>query len=313
MWSVLGLSRQDALLAALPLESTPQLQALQYAAMAAGAPALFPGDDPDAVASAARLAPPSVFAAAPEQAGALLEELAGVGAPLSGLTTVLLVGRPTDEQRAAALAAAARAGAANVVALSVYAPAGGRLLWAECRQSAGATGLHTYPDHDLVQVVDPETGEETAGAGELVLTQLGMRGTALLRWRTGDLVEGIDQARCAGCGRNVARILGLVPGVLVVPTDRGRNLDLRAVAGALTGRPDITDWRVVVGGRSRDGKGQVVVHVATSGDPGAVTVAAASDIRAVAGLLPTQLVAGSAADISAVHGQPLTRRILLRR
>jgi hypothetical protein len=98
---------------------------------------------------------------------------------------------------------------------------------------------------------------------------------------------------------------------LVLHSDDGRALDLRAVAGALAGRPDLTDWRVVIGARRRDGRGQVLVHVATDAEPGPVAVGVAGDVRAVAGLLPTQIVAGDD-GVSGVAGEPVTRRILRR-
>src|SRR4051795_4428073 len=320
LWSVLGLSGEDALVSALPVGATVEHTALQYAALAAGAPALFPGAGTEAVVAAARLAPPTVVAVATQGAPELVAALADAEA-LGRLTTLLLVGAPSDEERAAAAQSLADAGVTATV-LAVHAPSGARLLWAECRQSTGATGLHTYPDLDLVQIVDPETGEPANGepaageAGGLVLTSLGMRGSALMRWRTGDLVSRIDSSPCPSCGRTVPRVLGTRRTALVVPTDTGRALDLRAVAGALSGRADLQDWRVVVGGRDRDGRGQVVVHLAPAGsveEPGEVAVGAAADIRSLAGMLPSQLVVAAAEDLASIDATALTPRVLLRR
>src|SRR3954451_21673766 len=314
LWSVLGLSGEDALLSALPVGATVEHTALQYAGLAAGAPALFPGDATDAVVATARLAPPTVVAVATYAAPELVAALADAEA-LGRLTTLLLVGAPSEEERAAAAQSLSDAGRTATV-LAVHAPSGARLLWAECRESAGATGLHTYPDLDVVQVVDPETGDPASdGTGELVLTSLAMRGSALLRWRTGDLVNRIDTGSCPSCGRTVARVLGTRRAALVVATDTGRALDLRAVAGALTGRADLADWRVVVGGRERDGRGQVVVHLAPADsveEPGEIAVGAAADIRSLAGMLPSQLVVTDAADLASIDATELTRRVLLR-
>src|SRR3954454_2293247 len=315
MWSVLGLTEDDALISALPVAATVEHTALQYAALAAGAPALFPGAAVESVVAAARLATPTVVAVAAQAAPDLVAALADAGA-LGRLTTLMLVGAPSDEERAAAAQSLADASVTSTV-LAVHAPSGARLLWAECRQSTGATGLHSYPDLDLVQVVDAETGEPATGdAGELVVTSLGMRGSALMRWRTGDLVSRIDAASCPSCGRTVPRVLGTRRAALVVPTDTGRALDLRAVAGALSGRADLQDWRVVVGGRDRDGRGQVVVHLAPAGsveEPGEVAVGAAADIRSLAGMLPSQLVVGDAEDLASIDATALTPRVLLRR
>lgn len=313
LWNVLGLSSNDALLSAVPVASTVEHTALQYAALAAGAPALFPGEAPEALVAAARLAPPTVVAAPAATAADVVAALAAAGG-LARLTTVVLVGAPADAERTAAQDAVQAAGVAGAVVLAAHASSGTRVLWGECRESAGGAGLHTYPDLDVVQVVDPETGEHAAdGAGELVVTQLGVRGSALLRWRTADLVARIDPTPCPSCGRNVPRALGLQRHALVVTDDSGRAVDLRAVAGALSGRADVQDWRVVIGGRARDGRGQVVVHLTPNGDAGDVAVGTATDIRAVAGRLPTQLVTGDADDLARLTGTALTRRVLLRR
>jgi phenylacetate-coenzyme A ligase PaaK-like adenylate-forming protein len=315
LWSVIGATADDALIAALPSGSVEQV-ALHYAALGAGAPALFPGADPVEVATAAALAPPTVLAVTAPTAAEVLTALQDAGAPLGQLRTLLLIGAPSDDERAAARVALGEVGAAaDAAVLGVHAPSGARALWAECRASAGATGLHTYPDHDLVQLVDAETGEAVDGnaGGELVLTQLGVRGSALLRWRTGDLVTAIETAACPACQRRVPRLVGVRRAALVVGTDAGRPLDLRAVAGALAGRADLADWRVVVGGRPRDGRQQVVVHLAPTGDAGEAAVGAAADIRAAAGMLPTQLVVSDGGQLSELAGQPLTRRMLLRR
>lgn len=309
LWSVLGLTGDDALLSAVPVESTTQHVALYFAAMASGAPAMFPGGRPADVVGAARLAPPTVLAVASADAAEIGAALAA-GASLDRLRTLLLVGAPTAAERSAAVAAFP----ASVTVLAVHAPAGARLLWAECAQAGAAGGFHTYPDLDVVQLVDPESGEPATEGGEVVLTQLGLHGSALLRWRTGDLADApIDSTPCPGCRRRVPRLAGVRRTALVLHSDDGRALDLRAVAGALAGRVDLADWRLVIGRRTRDTRGQVLVHVAPTADPGETAVGVAADIREVAGLLPTQIVASSAEEVAALAGEPLTPRILLRR
>jgi phenylacetate-coenzyme A ligase PaaK-like adenylate-forming protein len=307
LWNVLGLTSADALLSAVPVESTTEHIGLSYAAMAVGAPALFPGPDIDELLTAARLAPPTVLAVPSDRAAELVTMLADADT-LGRLTTLLLVGAPTDQERADAQEAAGQ----RVTVLAVHAPSGARLLWSECRGGGASTGLHTYPDLDVVQLVDAESGDPVVGSGELVLTQLGLRGTALLRWRTGDLVTATETATCPSCKRTVPRMIGVRRAAMVLRSDDGRALDLRAVAGAMAGRVDLSDWRIVVGRRRRDGRGQVIAHIVPTGDPGEAAVAAAADVRALAGLLPTQIVATTAEEIAVLNGESLTSRILLR-
>jgi hypothetical protein len=308
LWQVLGLSAADALVAAIPVAQSVEFVALQYAALATGTPALFPGEPVGDVVAAARLAPPTVLAVPVDRAPEVVEALTSAGV-LDRLQTLLLVGAPTDAERAAAQNAVGE----QVPVRAVHAPVGARVLWGECREAGAEGGLHTYPDLDVVQLVDAETGDNATEAGEVVLTQLGLRGSALLRWRTGDVTDSpVDASPCRGCGRTLPRLHGVRRGALVLHSDDGRALDLRALAGALAGRPDLTDWRVVIGPRGRDGRGQVVVHLATEAEPGPVAVGVAGDVRAVAGLLPTQLVAAPD-GLAAVTGETLTRRILRRR
>jgi hypothetical protein len=308
LWRVLGLRRADVLVAALPLRRTATLQALELAALAAGSPAMFPGDDVDAVVQALNLVPATVLALPSASAARFVDDLDEAGARFGGIRVVLLVGAPSDDERADAAEALVRAGIDPTV-LAVHAPDGHRLLWGECRSG---TGLHTYPDLDLVHLVDPETGAP-ADSGEVVVTQLGMRGSALLRWRTGDLAEGIETSRCPGCGRRVPRVMGVESGALVpsLALRQGtRAVDLRGVAAALEGRGDVVDWRVVLGASARDGADELLVHLLphASDDAGDVAVGVARDVRAAAGLLPTQVVVGDVLPT----GSPLTRRVLLR-
>ena len=229
-----------------------------------------------------------------------VDDLDEAGARLTTVTTVLLVGAPTSAERAAVAEALERVGLQPVV-LAVHAPDGHRLLWGECR---GGEGLHTYPDLELVQLVDPETGEAGDGQGpdEVVLSQLGMRGSALLRWRTADLADAINTATCPGCQRTVPRALGLHRRALVPELSLRsgiRGVDLRAVCAALVGRGDVADWRVVVGPSERRSTVGVVVHVVARSDvdPSDVAVGVALDVRVAAGLLPTQVVVEDAGSL----------------
>lgn len=308
LWSVLGLTGNDVLISAVEPAATTEHTALQYAAIGAGAPALFPGGTAADLAAAARLAPPTVLALPSATAPELIDGLS----ELASLRTVLMVGAPIDAERMALSHALHRAGAGDVTILAVHAPAGARVLWGECRSSGGTTGLHTYPDLEVVQVVDPDNGESTHGAGELVLTQLGMRGSALLRWRTADVVAAISTGACPSCRRFVPRLEGLQRSALVTGVGDGQSVDLRTIASALSGRTDLRDWRIVVGRRRRDGASQVIVHLVDQGadDAGAV-IGAATDIRSVAGALPTQIVLGDDHDLAALYGTALSAKMLI--
>jgi len=73
----------------------------------------------------------------------------------------------------------------------------------ECSQKAG---LHIAEDHFLVEVIDPETGEQLpyGKEGELIITTLTKEAQPVIRFRTRDIVK-LDPEPCA-CGRTHARM-----------------------------------------------------------------------------------------------------------
>ena len=315
LWQVLGLTRADVVVSALPTVPTAQTQAFQLGALGAGSPLLAPGSRTDAVAGALALVPATVLVVPAAGGAALVEALDAADAPLETLTTVLVAGAPYDDERAELREALDAVGLDEAVLLAVHVPDGHRLMWGECRASAGTTGLHTYPDLEVVDLVDPETGDRTSGTGggEVVVTQLGMRGSALLRWRTADLADAASDSACPRCGRTVPRVVGVRRAALVPDLElRGgsRAVDLRAVASAVGGRTDVRDWRVVLGRSGRDDADELLVHVLPSGsaDAAEVAVGVARDVRVACGLLPTQVVVVEEGALPA--GAGITRRVL---
>ena len=311
LWQVLGLTRADVVVSALSTVPTAQTQALQLAALGAASPLLAPGPRVDAVVGALALVPATVLVV-PALGGAdLVDALVEAEAALTSVRTVLIAGAPDDDERTDLREALDAAGLDRAVLLAVHVPDGHRLMWGECRASGESAGLHTYPDLEIVQPVDPETGEQISGAGEVAVTQLGLRGSALLRWRTGDLAEAVTDGPCPGCGRTVPRVVGVRRTALVPELSLrtgSRAVDLRAVTSAVGGRPDVSDWRVVLGRSARDGADELLVHVVPSGDPADVAVGVARDVRVASGLLPTQVVVRE--DGRLPTGEGLTRRVL---
>jgi len=313
LWQVLGLTRADVVVSALPTLLTAQTQALQLGALGAGSPLLSPGARTEAVVSALSLVPTTVLVVPALGGVELVEALADAGAALATVKTVLVAGAPYDEERAELREALDDAGLDKALLLAVHVPDGHRLMWGECRASAGSTGLHTYPDLEVLALVDPETGEKGSGEGELVLTQLGLRGSALLRWRTGDLAESIAAGACSACRRTVPRVVGVRRGALVPELalrTGAKPVDLRAVASAVGGRTDVRDWRVVLGRSGRDDADELLVHVVPPAgvDAAEVAVGVARDVRVACGSLPTQVVVAESGALPS--GAGLTRRIL---
>ncbi|MFA6099010.1 MAG: AMP-binding protein [Patescibacteria group bacterium] len=95
-------------------------------------------------------------------------------------------------------------GAKDVRFLSTYAFTEGKTAWIQCHERSG---YHTYPDLEYFEVIDKNGNRVKDGEpGELVYTSLGWRGTVAVRYRTGDMTEGIEYEPCPHCGKTVPRI-----------------------------------------------------------------------------------------------------------
>ena len=105
-------------------------------------------------------------------------------------------------------------GAGEVRVCGTYGFTEARMAWGECPPPPGEwSGYHLFPDLGIVEVIDPETGEVKCEGepGELVYTPLNARGTVVLRYRTGDSVDGgVTWEPCPYCGRTVPRIVGKI-------------------------------------------------------------------------------------------------------
>ncbi len=164
-------------------------------------------------------------------------------------------------------------GAENVDILGTYGFTEARMAFAECPTSDGSSsGYHIYPEQAIFELIDPETGESVPGnqSGELVYTPLNGRGTTVLRYRTGDLVQGgIQYGPCPHCGRNLPRIDSRLSRASSVT-----NIDLKKIKGTLVnmeqlGRilsddADVEEWQVELRKKDNDPHevDELVLHIA---------------------------------------------------
>ncbi len=101
-------------------------------------------------------------------------------------------------------------GAKDVSIFGTYGFTEARAAWAECPAPQDvSSGYHLYPDKEIFEIVDPDTGEPKGGGedGELVYTALDARASVVLRYRTGDIVTGgMTYGPCPYCGRTTLRL-----------------------------------------------------------------------------------------------------------
>ncbi|MDP8960321.1 MAG: hypothetical protein M3N32_01645 [Actinomycetota bacterium] len=260
---VLGLDHTDYLVSAVPPDGTLAFWGVYHLALGASLLALHPrgtGQGLGVVAPAFRLVPATAVAVRTEEAIPLGETLARRIVDLERVRTVVLVGpppAPAERDRIAeAWRAAGAAPEARVAAL--WAPPGARALWAECVEGvAGGAGpgLHTYPDLEVVELLDPATGRPVSAGGDLTYTSAGWNGTALIRYQTGDYAAGLLADPCPACGRTVPRVQPEIAPGAWEPELRGDGhpvrVDLRGAAAALTADPAVEAWLVEVRGPTK--------------------------------------------------------------
>lgn len=94
-------------------------------------------------------------------------------------------------------------------------------------------GLHINEDHFLVEVIDPESGENKAvgETGELVITPLTKEACPVVRFRTRDLTYLMDDpCRCGRTTIRMARVLGRTDDMMII---RGVNVFPSQIESAL--------------------------------------------------------------------------------
>ncbi|MSR30196.1 MAG: phenylacetate--CoA ligase family protein [Gemmataceae bacterium] len=106
--------------------------------------------------------------------------------------------------------------------------------------------LHLIPDAFFAEIIDPVSSKplEPSAMGELVLTSLGRVGSAVFRYRTGDLVQGeFGNCDCGFSGQSLkGGILGRTDEMIFI---KGNNFFPSAIQGFLHEFPEINEYRAV--------------------------------------------------------------------
>lgn len=140
-------------------------------------------------------------------------------------------------------------GAKDTKIFATYAMTEGKTGWVQCSEE---TGYHTYPDMEIFEVVDEQGNRVPDGQpGELVYTSLNWRGTVMVRYRTGDIIQGMSYDQCAHCGRTVARISKDIKRKSDIKEFnltkvKGELVDLNAFFPLLTGTPEVEEWQLQI-------------------------------------------------------------------
>jgi phenylacetate-CoA ligase len=170
---------------------------------------------------------------------------------------------------------AAELHARSVTVISTYGFTEAKMAWCECLFPVDAepSGYHLYPDLGIVEIVDPKTGAAKGDgeAGEIVFTSLDARGSCVLRYRTGDVVEGgVTHEPCPHCGRVMPRLLGKISrrsDVREVQFDKikGTLVDFNELEHLLDDMQMIGSWQIELQKAHNDplDVDELVLHVST--------------------------------------------------
>jgi len=165
----------------------------------------------------------------------------------------------------------------------VYSVFGSTELGAGFAECCKHDGHHVPWDAFIIETVDPESGEPTRDAGEMVFTTLCREGTPLIRYRTGDLVRIVHDV--CGCGRTNPRVLpeGRLGEMLKV---KGTALYPSVLREHLTSVSELSGFQVVV---DKDGSlDRLILRVETNreGSSTELETRLAELVKSVTGITP---------------------------
>ncbi|WP_407357355.1 phenylacetate--CoA ligase family protein [Methanolobus sp. WCC5] len=116
-------------------------------------------------------------------------------------------------------------------------------LFTECQYQ---DGIHIWADQFLIEVIDPETGEQLGDGerGELVITTLAKEALPLIRYRIGDItVINKEPCRCGRTHPRIMRVLGRADDMLIV---RGINVFPGQVESVLMTIPEVGEHFMII-------------------------------------------------------------------
>jgi phenylacetate-coenzyme A ligase PaaK-like adenylate-forming protein len=205
---------------------------------------------------------------------------------------------------------------ADIDVVATYGFTEARTAWAECPHpnDEPATGYHLYPDLGIFEVIDPDTGEPLPPGtpGELVFTPLDGRGTVVLRYRTGDVIDGgLSHQRCPRCGRTVPRLVGQISRRTEVREMRldkikGTLVDFNELEHLLDDDPRVGAWQIELRKRHDDplDVDELILHVNQRDGGNAQTLARELGNRVLdrTEIHPNQVLFHDAAEMRALQG-----------
>ena len=209
----------------------------------------------------------------------VLQQAVEKGLRIEGLRRVVLGGeRVAEGLRRKLITLASDLGSPGMDVVATYGFTEAKMAWGQCPCAVDEepTGYHLYPDMGLFEVINPSTGEVVGPGqpGELVFTPLDARGTVVLRYRTGDYIEGgMTYEPCPRCKRCVPRLLGNIGRSSEIKEMRldklkGTLVDFNQLEHVLDDAPNIGAWQLEIQKFNNDPMelDELVLHVQKLGE-----------------------------------------------
>ena len=184
----------------------------------------------------------------------VMQQAVDEGVQCPNLRRIVLGGEKVAPGTRRKLARLARElGATSVDVVATYGFTEAKMAWTECPCPRGEqTGYHLYPDLGIVEIIDPKTGatQPPGASGEIVFTPLDSRGSVVLRYRTGDLIDGgLVHEPCPHCHRNVPRLVGNISRTSEIKTMRfdkikGTLVDFNILEHVLDDSQHLASWQL---------------------------------------------------------------------
>jgi len=187
----------------------------------------------------------------------VLHEAAATGVKCPNLSMIVLGGEKAPSgMRRKLCALLQELGVERSHILCTYGFTEAKMAWSECPYPGGSAsgGYHTSSDMGIFEVVNPHTGEPVGEGtpGELVYTPLNARGSVVLRYRTGDVIDGgLYHEKCPHCGRRVPRLVGNISRTSEVREMRldklkGTLIDFNQLEHILDNSERIATWQLEI-------------------------------------------------------------------
>ena len=158
-------------------------------------------------------------------------------------------------------------GAQDPKFFATYAFTEGKTAWVQCCEKSG---YHLYPDMEYFEAVDKDGNRVPEGSsGELVYTALDWRGSVVLRYKTGDMTEGIEYEPCPFCGKTVPRIKPDIQRSSEIKEFnltkiKGELVNLNQFYPVLSSIKEIEEWQVEIRKKNNDPLeiDEMIIHLA---------------------------------------------------